>query len=717
MEKNKISEKKLFTILAIDLFSMTGVVLPSIIVRSGNQNGLSGLLIASAFALLAACYFLWATKYGEYGYDMAVEKLPSYQRYLIGLIYCIRYFLHGLFLMVVFVALIQEVLLPNQNTAWILIPFLLVVYLSAGKSISVRGSILEVLFPFIFLPLLVVLILALFEVDYGSLSQQILNYDKNNSLSSFYTIFLFYQPIEFLLFLAPCRKPEKKKSGQAVIWACIFVIAINILIYIVTLGMFGAERTEEKLWSALYIMQSVRLPGHFVERLDILFLVFYIFSTFALVSGYLFYSETMIAKKENDRKKKIYSISYLIGIFLLVLANRDVEKFYDFFLSYKKWIDLPLALLLPLWIRLRGDTKKRVGTKAAALMLCMAILGSVTGCQHKVDIEDRNYVMALGIEPGEENKYRIVYETADLSKSNSEGGGMQQGKSISFSGSSLQDVEQQERKSDDKRMDYGHLKAILFQQSLVENEKLWNQIIKELEGKKNLAGTILVFFTKESPEEYMKLVQEGGTSLGAYLERMMANHKGEGMEEYTLSRLLRAEAENESFHDVPVLEMEDEILRFHIRANSDSEEDQVLKTKVKDRILPYLQNLFADCDTKEECMEIAVQAAEQIEKETKKACVQEGADYEVSAYVCRESFPLKQYGSAILPSGRYDALRIDIGEAEGANWWCMMYPSLCMTEGVVEAANGESSFSEDENNTFHVKWRISEIFQKFFGEL
>lgn len=137
-------------------------------------------------------------------------------------------------------------------------------------------------------------------------------------------------------------------------------------------------------------------------------------------------------------------------------------------------------------------------------------------------------------------------------------------------------------------------------------------------------------------------------------------------------------------------EISRQVLRFHIRAVSDKEEDQSLKLKVKTQVVNYLQWLLADCRSKESCEEKIEENLDFIEKMAASICQKAGKPTEVRAYLTREKFPLKQYGDMIFPSGIYDALRVDLGTAKGKNWWCMMYPSLCMVDGVVEEVPAES---------------------------
>ena len=127
--KNSISEKKLFMMLSTELFAMTSLILPAILVGFAGNNGLPVLLVASAVLILLAVWYLSCYKNKEKSLDQLVNEKKGIKKGILKIIYMIRYFLHGLFLMIIFVNLIQEVLLPEYSFFWILVPFLLLVYL------------------------------------------------------------------------------------------------------------------------------------------------------------------------------------------------------------------------------------------------------------------------------------------------------------------------------------------------------------------------------------------------------------------------------------------------------------------------------------------------------------------------------------------------------------------------------------------------------------
>lgn len=134
----------------------------------------------------------------------------------------------------------------------------------------------------------------------------------------------------------------------------------------------------------------------------------------------------------------------------------------------------------------------------------------------------------------------------------------------------------------------------------------------------------------------------------------------------------------------------DEIIRFHVLANSDRPEDQALKLKVKQEVVEYLQSQLVDCTSRVEAEKVLASQFTQIKMIAKEVIAREGYTYEVEVELAPHYFPVKVYGDLVFPEGEYDALRVLIGEAEGKNWWCVMYPSLCMVNETYSVVPEES---------------------------
>ena len=136
-----------------------------------------------------------------------------------------------------------------------------------------------------------------------------------------------------------------------------------------------------------------------------------------------------------------------------------------------------------------------------------------------------------------------------------------------------------------------------------------------------------------------------------------------------------------------------EVFRLHVIANSDTEEDQKLKLKIKTRIVEYLEEILGKDADLEETKEAVLTHLGEIEREAEKLVHEQGFDYQVKAVVEKTYFPKKSYGDCTFPAGEYEALNVKIGEARGHNWWCVLYPSLCFIEdtyGVVTEEKKEN---------------------------
>ena len=120
-----------------------------------------------------------------------------------------------------------------------------------------------------------------------------------------------------------------------------------------------------------------------------------------------------------------------------------------------------------------------------------------------------------------------------------------------------------------------------------------------------------------------------------------------------------------------------EILRFHILANSDSDEDQQLKMEVKGLVIDYVNENLGENATKETTAAWLTDHSEAIEDMAHRYLLSRGKDYPVSLMLTRDYFPTKAYGDMVFPCGTYDAARITIGSGNGHNWWCVLYPGLC----------------------------------------
>ena len=167
------------------------------------------------------------------------------------------------------------------------------------------------------------------------------------------------------------------------------------------------------------------------------------------------------------------------------------------------------------------------------------------------------------------------------------------------------------------------------------------------------------------------------------------------------------------------------VFRLHVIANSDREEDQILKLKVRDSLLSYMNDLTKNCSSKQEVIQIAKEHEEDFKQIAENTIIENGFSYPVSVEIGDTDFPTKTYGDISLPAGTYDALKVKIGEANGKNWWCVMFPPLCfidVSSGIVpdeskeeikENLNDEEYdlISKTDNSQINFKFKLIEFFQ------
>lgn len=162
-----------------------------------------------------------------------------------------------------------------------------------------------------------------------------------------------------------------------------------------------------------------------------------------------------------------------------------------------------------------------------------------------------------------------------------------------------------------------------------------------------------------------------------------------------------------------------EVLRFHILANSDSDSDQELKLAVRDEILDYLESEMPQGLDVEGTKQWMRRHVDELETLSREIVAESGCDYPVTAAVTTCWFPDKTYGDATFPAGNYEALRVEIGDARGHNWWCVLYPNLCFLDAVNAVVPQESRetlrsvLTEEEygqvmSEDFHIKWFLAE---------
>ena len=182
-------------------------------------------------------------------------------------------------------------------------------------------------------------------------------------------------------------------------------------------------------------------------------------------------------------------------------------------------------------------------------------------------------------------------------------------------------------------------------------------------------------------------------------------------------------------------DIKDKLIRFHVIANSDTEEDQNLKLKVRDKVVEALSEKLNGITSLDEAENVLKQNINYVNEIAKEVIEENNYTYEVNTMLSYENFPDKVYGDYVFPQGNYEAFRVIIGEGKGQNWWCVMFPSLCFVDesknevdsselkdeieniepknsNITNEDQQKNNESSNVNNGIKFKFKIVEVFQK-----
>ena len=170
------------------------------------------------------------------------------------------------------------------------------------------------------------------------------------------------------------------------------------------------------------------------------------------------------------------------------------------------------------------------------------------------------------------------------------------------------------------------------------------------------------------------------------------------------------------------MEIYDKTLRLHIPANSDSAEDQAVKLKVRDTVIAYLSEPLSNCSTKDEAVQKVQDLSTNITLLANNVLKSNGFDYTARVSVVLEDYPTRDYEGISLPAGEYTSLKIELGEAKGQNWWCVLFPQVCVgtarpTEALAEVGftpNQIRVLTDHDDYEYVVKFKLLEIFEGIF---
>lgn len=345
MNQNQgLTTRQMFRGGIIENITLGIVVLPYITVRFAGQYHWCAFFLGMLFTLI---YGLFMKRFAWTGEGCLFLEL----------IYVLRFVLRSAILLLFFGAVVKEYLLPQISEFWIIGSFLFICAYGATKDVSKRGRLMELLYWWMMLPLLLAVVFAIGNMEIRGIPHAITQLpedcdDMQSILFAAYLVVLVTSSVELLQFQSHRKglTTDEKKDFERVFWRILGTMVFALTLgFLFVMGILGAGWSGSSPLAALNVMEAAKVPGGFFTRMDYPVLAFWMLGIFALISGYLFYAKEFLYKVcgvQQDRGKRIlFSILFLVVIGLLFLLQQGViETEIRWYLLYA---ELPLSMLLP----------------------------------------------------------------------------------------------------------------------------------------------------------------------------------------------------------------------------------------------------------------------------------------------------------------------------------------------------------------------------------
>ena len=529
-ENNQISGRHVFRLLTYDFLGMGTLLLPTMLADTAGRDGIFCILagILSTFLYLKLLRYLLKGMKTSYP-DFLKQKCGKVCGYVLWGGYFLYFILMASYTAYLFSTLMLNGLVENVSFYLVLMLILLLAFYGMAGGIEGRARVYEMLFWFLMIPLFLMLFAACREVKPAYWSPVFVA-DGKEMLNGSYYVFFCYSMVSIVLFLKEYVSDDKKhiSAAEKAVW---FSGGVFAVLYLILIGLFGAEALAQMKFPAVTMMSRVQITGGFLKRTDAFMFSIWFFTLYAMLNSMVFYSGNLAAKVIRDcggyleGKKRM--LTYLILLLLVygvtVLFYRN-QQFLDCvtFLLWK--IGTPFVVGVPILLCLTGERKKHK-KKVRVLVLVCFLFGCLflQGC-NVAELEDKAFPVLLNIR--DQDDFQNVWLNHEY--------------------------------AGNKEVDYNHLKVVLIERSFLEKEAEVEDMLSMLEQEKEVPWNAYVM-TTESCDRLAQTEGKLDTLLGNYLEELLENTSGIDQKAYpTLGMLYEERANHLETLYIPFVDIEGE---------------------------------------------------------------------------------------------------------------------------------------------------------------
>lgn len=529
-ENNQISGRQVFRLLTYDFLGMGTLLLPTMLADTAGRDGIFCILagILSTFLYLKLLRYLLKGMKTSYP-DFLKQKCGKVCGYVLWGGYFLYFILMASYTAYLFSTLMLNGLVENVSFYLVLLLILLLAFYGMAGGIEGRARVYEILFWFLMIPLFLMLFAACREVKPAYWSPVFVADGKEVLSGSYYVLFC-YSMVSIVLFLKEYVADRRKCVGAAekAVW---FSGGVFAVLYLILIGLFGAEALAQMKFPAVTMMSRVQITGGFLKRTDAFMFSIWFFTLYAMLNSMVFYSGNLAEKVIRDcggyleGKKRMlpYLILLLLVYGVTVLFYRN-QQFLDC-MTFLLWkIGTPFVVGVPVLLCLTGERKNHKKNVRVLVLVCF-LFGCLflQGC-NVAELEDKAFPVLLNIRDQED----------------------------------FQNVWLNHEYAGNKEVDYNHLKVVLIERSFLEKEAEVEDMLSMLEQEKEVPWNAYVM-TTESCDRLAQTEGKLDTLLGNYLEELLENTSGIDQKAYpTLGMLYEERANHLETLYIPFVDIEGE---------------------------------------------------------------------------------------------------------------------------------------------------------------
>ena len=426
----KISKRQWFRMSYLECVTISMMMIPYITLSLAGKYHVLALVVGLAFVVFYGVLMLFLADFVPCGYINAIRNHMGWTAGILDVLYALRYLLRATLIAVFFSMILQRYLLQSFSVWWIFLPFLGITLYGASKSMEGRGRMFEFLFGWMVVPLILIVVFSVSNIDIGAIMQGITSQSEVSGVfKGAYAILLALSPLELQLYSRPCVKEKDRMGG---IWLLVWILFTIVFAYLFIVAVLGYGWTASDTTASFNVMEAASFPGGAVARLDYPVMAFWIIGVFAVVSGYLHQTRDFLYSLCEVKHKcgRALTFAVMFAFACLFAYGMQFESAVKYGMRYFLYADLAIGIVFPLivmWVK----TKKRV--KWGIGFVCLTVLAAVGSVwigneklgrqfvqndftaieQKKKTLEHRDYVQEMQVETAKDG-YQFTFVIADI---------------------------------------------------------------------------------------------------------------------------------------------------------------------------------------------------------------------------------------------------------------------------------------------------------------